>query len=314
MKISVVVTVFNEEKSIGALLESLLGQAKKPDEVVIVDGGSEDKTVKIIRHYQKKDKRIKLLIEKCSRARGRNLGVDIAKNKIIAIMDADCIANLDWLKKITEPFTNKEVDMAAGFYKMKTATPFQKALSVFIGITPKKFDVSFLPSTRSVAFRKNLWERVGGFPERGENSAEDTEFNYLAIKSGAKIARVKNARVEWRIPNSLKIALKKFYDYAKWDAQAGIWWHPTKQLASHNIKVFSIFIRYFIGLALLILAFKNPLFGSVLILGLIFYSFWAFRKVFVEFNDWKAGMWGIVLQFSSDFAVMAGFLAGCLRL
>ena len=88
MNISICITTFNEEGSIGPLLDSLLAQTKKAEEIVIVDGGSTDKTVEIIRHYQKKDRRIKLLTEKCSRAKGRNIGIEIAKNEIIAITDA----------------------------------------------------------------------------------------------------------------------------------------------------------------------------------------------------------------------------------
>ena len=49
MKVSVCITVFNEEGSIGELLDSLLKQTKKPGEIVIVDGGSKDKTVDVIR-------------------------------------------------------------------------------------------------------------------------------------------------------------------------------------------------------------------------------------------------------------------------
>src|SRR3972149_7809621 len=138
MKASVCITVFNEEGTIGPLLESLLVQSKKPDEVVIVDGGSRDKTVDIIRHFEKKDRRIKVLVQKCSRAQGRNIGVEIAKNDIIAVTDAGCIAQKDWLKKITEPLVNSEIDMVAGFYKMTGETPFQKAVSVFLGVTSRR--------------------------------------------------------------------------------------------------------------------------------------------------------------------------------
>ena len=63
MNVSICLTLKNEEGSIADLLNSLLNQSKKPDEIIIVDGGSEDTTLDLIRHYQKKDKRIKLLIE-----------------------------------------------------------------------------------------------------------------------------------------------------------------------------------------------------------------------------------------------------------
>ncbi len=310
MKISVVITVFNEEENIAKLLESLLTQTKKPDEIVIVDGGSQDKTVEIIRHFQKKDRRIKLLIEKCSRAKGRNLGIDIARNEIVVLTDAGCIAHKNWLEKIIEPFKNKEVNMVAGFYKMTGKTAFQKALSFFLGVLPSHFDVNFLPSTRSVAIKKELWLKVGGFPEKLTDTAEDTVFSYKAVQSGANIARVKNAIVEWGMPRTLREAFNKMFLYAKGDAKSKIWWHPTKKLSSHNIKILFVFARYTIGLAGVILAFRNPLLWLALIIGLLLYIFWSSRKAYVEFGDYKVGMWGTILQFTSDFAVMTGFLTG----
>jgi hypothetical protein len=47
--------------------------------------------------------------------------------------------------------------------------------------------------------------------------------------------------------------------------------------------------------------------------GLLLYIFWAFRKVYLLTQDLEAGLWGIIIQFSSDFAVMAGFLVGLVK-
>ena len=310
MKVSICVTVYNEESSISDLLASLLRQMKLPDEIVIVDGGSGDKTVEIIRHYQKKDRRIRLLVEKCSRAKGRNLGVELAKNEIIAMTDAGCTADSRWLERITSPFNVEEIDIAAGFYKMFAKSPIQKASSVFLGVTPSKFNMSFLPSTRSIAFRKKAWEAIGGFPEQKGNSAEDTDFNYKAIKLGMKFARVKNAIVEWGIPETLKETMRKLYSYSKWDAKYGTWWHPVHKLSSHNIKVSLVFVRYILGLLLLVLGLKNILLWNVLLIALVLYILWSFKKVYSQFGDWRAGLWGVLLQFGADLAVMTGFVAG----
>ncbi len=310
MNISICITTFNEEGSIGALLDSLLVQTKKPDEIVVVDGGSTDKTIEIIRHYQKKDRRIKLLTEKCSRAKGRNLGVEIAKNDIIAITDAGCVADPDWLKNLTASFATGRVDISAGFYKMVGDSRFQKAESVFLGVTPRKFDINFLPSTRSMAFRKNAWELVGGFPEGKGNSAEDTDFNYKAVKLGLKYSRVKNAVVEWGMPRTLNEFRFKIFEYAKWDAKYGIWWHPIQRFMSHNIKAVLILLRYILGFGILLLSFK---YHSVLPIFLIFlfaYLFWSFRKVFLEFRSWEVAVYGPILQITADIAVMSGFISG----
>lgn len=310
MKISVVVTVFNEADSVAKLMDALLGQTLKADEIVVVDGGSNDNTPEILRHYEKKNRNITLFAEKCSRAKGRNIGVEMAKNEIVAMTDAGCIPQKKWLKEITEPFKNISVEMVAGFYEMMQRTDFQKALSVFLGVRPEDFDVSFLPSTRSVAFKKSLYIRVGGFPERLEDTAEDTVFNYKVVKDGAKIARVKTARVEWAIPETLSDAFNKLFSYAKGDAKSKIFLHPSKGVMSHNIKILVVFLRYLLGLVLLIKGiYDSPL---LILLGIliVLYIFWAFRKVYVATESIKAGLWGIILQFTADIAVMGGFLKG----
>lgn len=326
MKVSVCITVLNEEGSVGELIDSLLTQTKKPDEIFIVDAGSTDKTLEIIRHFQKKDKRIKLLVEKGSTAHGRNMAIELAKYPIIASTDAGCVAKRDWLQKLIEPFKYKNVGLVAGFYEMQAKNPMQEAMNVFHGIAPQMYDpTTFLPSARSVAFRKVIWERVGGYSEKFEKAGEDTDFFYKIVKQGVKIVRVKEARVVWRESSTFTLSksMKKFYQYAKGDARSGIWWHPSKQLTSHNIKISLIFLRYLAGFILLTLSFSKvdslscpPTCASfwrvILLLLLILYIFRSFRKVYLQTNSLKAGAWGIAIQFMSDFAVMGGFTSGML--
>ncbi len=97
-----------------------------------------------------------------------------------------------------------------------------------------------------MAFRKNLWEKIGGYSEKLERAGEDTLFFFHAVKRNVRIVRVEEALVFWEETKTftLKDSLRKFYYYAKGDSQAGIWWHPTKQLASHNIKISVIYLRY----------------------------------------------------------------------
>jgi len=312
MNISICITVLNEEGSISALLDSLVNQSLKASEIVIVDGGSSDKTVEIIRHCQKKSNGIKLIIEKSSRAEARNIAVEIAKGDIIAMTDAGCVADKDWIKNLTKPFETGNVDVVAGFYSMTAGTSLQKAESVFLGITPKKFDFSFLPSTRSIAFTKKIWMDIGGFPEKTKGTAEDTIFNYRLIKAGAKISRVKSATVEWGMPNSLEEFGFKIYEYAKGDAASKIWLFPGKGLTSHNIKALSVLGRYILGILLLIFGIKFHLLSPLLLIVLFLYLLWAYRKVFSEFGDWRISLWGPILQITSDVAVIGGFTSGIL--
>lgn len=310
MKVSVVVTVFNETNTISKLISSLENQSLRPDEIIVVDGGSTDNTVEILRHCQKKNGSIKLLIEKCSRSEGRNLGIEISRNNIVVITDAGCIADSNWIKRITKTLNCLDLKVIAGFYKMITRNNFQKAESVFLGILPSKMNKNYLPSTRSMAFNKKVWGLVGGFPESMNDAAEDTLFNYRLIENKIEIETIKNAIVEWELPKNLKEFYKKIYGYAKGDLKSKIWFFPGNVVISHNIKALTIFFRYFLGLFIIVSSIDLKLFPVLPIILISIYFYWSFSKVFREYKNIKASIWGIFLQFTADMAVMKGFIDG----
>lgn len=313
MKISICITVKDEEKSIGDLLTSLLNQSLKPHEIIIVDGGSTDRTLQILTHFAKKSKLIKIVKEPGSIAHCRNVSIDVCRGDIIATTDAGCVADPSWLEKITTPFKHKTIGLVAGFYNMPYKTPLQEAARVYLGVVSQRFDPStFLPSARSCAFRKSVWESIGGFNEKLERGGEDTEFFFKCVKRNVKIARVEEAIVSWNEIKKMNLGdiSKKFFVYAKGDGQAKIWWHPSKQLSSHNIKISLVFIRYIIGLLLLIYSFFNtPLFTLLIILFFAYLIFpvWKWRDVV---KNTRARLWLPIIQIISDIQVMRGFVVG----
>ena len=101
--ISVVVPVRDEEDSIRALLDGLLGQTRPPDEIVITDGGSVDQTRAIVQEFIRRGMPVKLLTDDDSLpGRGRNIGVRNASNDWIAFVDAGVRPTATWLQALAD--------------------------------------------------------------------------------------------------------------------------------------------------------------------------------------------------------------------
>ena len=116
--ISLVATVLNEGGNIHHLLESILRQTRPPDEIVIVDGGSSDDTVAIIKRYQDKLP-LRLLVEEgCNISQGRNRAITAAEGDIIAVTDAGVRLNDEWLEKIIDPLlADPQLNVVGGFFR-----------------------------------------------------------------------------------------------------------------------------------------------------------------------------------------------------
>lgn len=162
-----------------------------------------------------------------------------------------------------------------------------------------------MPSFRSVALKKEIWEKVSGFNEKLVRCGEDTLFNYQAKQLGAKFLTVKDALVDWEMPKTLKEASQKFYNYAQGDGQINI--------KPHNLKIMAIYCRYLLGILLLLLGLFIPPLWSILALLISFYYFWAILKNFRYLKALPALIFLPTIQVVSDLAVMAGFVVGSLK-
>lgn len=264
-KISLITTVLNEEKSIEAFLNSIIKQTKKPDEVIIVDGGSTDRTYEILKRYAKKYKWIKVYqVKGASIGKGRNIAIEKAKNEIIAVTDAGCILDKNWLKNITKPFKDKKVDVVVGIYKPYYTNDFEYFQGlVVVPPAEKIFMNPSRMSSRSIAFKKKIWKKVGGYPDF--KTGEDTEFNIKLIKAKAKFAFAKDAVVYWNMRDSWKSFFKQFYNYGVGDRKTGNIWKIKKNL----LLVFGFW--GYIGLIILSLFFSLNMSLTLLVLGFLYF-------------------------------------------
>jgi len=228
-KVSVIATVKNESSSISDLLESLCCQTRQPDEVIIVDGGSNDGTLVKLRTWETSRRLpLRVLVEPgCNIARGRNVAIAAAHGPIIASTDAGARLAPSWLANLLQPFEGKDAEpapiVACGFFVPEATTIFETAmgatvLPVLADIDPNRF----LPSSRSVAFLKSAWEAVGGYPE-WLDYCEDLIFDFCLRAKGYRFIFVPAAVVYFRPRSSLPAFFKQYYHYARGDGKADLW-------------------------------------------------------------------------------------------
>lgn len=300
LKTSLVCTVLNEEKTIQGLIDSISNQSALPNEVIFVDGGSNDKTTEIIHKNIKifSQLNIKLIIKKGNRSVGRNEAIKKSKGNIILSTDAGCVLDKKWVENIIKPFYNKSIDIVAGYYKGNAKNAFEKSLTPYVLVMEDKINSNdFLPATRSMAFRKEVWLKLRGFNENLSHN-EDYEFANRLKNKGFKIIFEKKAIVYWIPRQNILQSFKMFARFAYGDIEAGLL----------RDKVIYIFLRYLFGVYLILLSFieKSQILNLTVLALILGYVFWSIQKNYKYVYDIKGMVFLPLLQITSDIAVITG--------
>ncbi len=303
--ISIVITTYNEAKTIGTLLRALEQQTLLPAEIIIVDAKSPDGTHAVIATFAKKTSLKIILFSKAgNRSVGRNTAIYKAKYSLIAITDAGCIPDKNWLKALVAKQSETKASVIAGYYKGIAATPFEQAVIPYALVMPDRVDEqNFLPATRSMLLTKKVWEQLGGFDELLSDN-EDYDFARRLQKGKISIAFAQNAVVAWQPRSNLRDFFYMLFRFARGDAAAGLF----------RPKVAILFLRYILLLlaSLAIAIILEPKFVLKLWVPLgVLYSIWAVDKN-VRYVP-KGWLWLPTLQFTADAAVLVGTTIGLFR-
>lgn len=222
--LAVAITVLNEGESIRRLLDSLIRQTRRPSAVIICDGGSRDDTVAIIESYRDRLPLRAIIAPGCNISQGRNRAVTDADADLIAVTDAGVALADDWLERVSAPlFADPTRLVSAGFFQPDPRTVFEAALAATTLPLVEEIDpAKFLPSSRSVAFRKSAWDRVGGYPE-WLDYGEDLVFDLRLKALDPDFAFAPDAIVRFRPRPSVRAFFKQYYLYARGDGKADLW-------------------------------------------------------------------------------------------
>ncbi|MBA3758843.1 glycosyltransferase family 2 protein [Candidatus Saccharibacteria bacterium] len=160
LTLSLVIPVYNEEHHIGPCLDAIAAQTDKPDEVIVVDNNSSDKTLEIAKLYPF----VSILTEKKQGVvHARNTGFNAARGDVIARIDADTLLPPNWTGSIRKAFNNQKTDAVTGpvyYYDMPFSSVNYRLDHFFRSIMNIRMEQFPFLYGSNMAIRRSAWKLV----------------------------------------------------------------------------------------------------------------------------------------------------------
>ena len=208
--LSIIIPTLNEEELLPLLLSQIKKQAFNDYEIIVADGGSQDKTVEIAQKFNCR------IVKGGLPAQGRNQGAKAAKGDLLLFMDADNFhLPKDFLKDILKNFKERKLKIASFSIISKgnlIDLIIYKAYNFFVNLTQIPF------ATNSILIEKTVFEKTNGFDEEiriGEEhyfvkeSAKFGKFGFIKIEPVLTSAR--RFEKDGRLRTYSKYILTGFY-------------------------------------------------------------------------------------------------------
>jgi glycosyltransferase involved in cell wall biosynthesis len=244
MKRALIATLYNEADNVSRWWECLQRQTVRPDEIVLVDGGSKDGTWEKLQALAAScPVPVKLEQRRCNIAGGRNRAIQLTDADIIASNDAGSFPEPEWFGEITRPLLeDARLDAVGGKSVCVAANDFQKLMVEFEGanVEPPPGDPKF--SSRNIAYRRAAWAAIGGYPEWLTLTAEDALFNFQLHKLGKTFGYNPRAVVHWAGRENEADYLKMLYSYGVGSAEARLF--PKSYLVHFAVTLCPVLLLF----------------------------------------------------------------------
>ncbi|MBI5046821.1 glycosyltransferase family 2 protein [Candidatus Micrarchaeota archaeon] len=165
-RISFILPTLNEEKNIAILLQILIRQLEKDDEIIVVDSYSQDRTAQIAEKYGAKV----ILRPKEGIGAARMEGSKIAANELLVFLDCDCVVSDDYVKRLRSHFENKKLIgvCGMGLYRSQSRVwgfmyNIYARIVFYTAIVIHKITKKYWFASNNCAFRTEPYFKAGGY-------------------------------------------------------------------------------------------------------------------------------------------------------
>lgn len=210
-KVSIIIPVYNAEKSISETMDSLINQTYRNLEIICVDDGSSDNSVSKINEYIKKDSRIVLLQQKNQYAGiARNNGLAHASGDYVMFLDSDDVFEKNMVKYLVKKSKKYDPDIITfGYWRfvdsIKRRRPVKNRYKDGMVCSPAELKTEIFQITRSLPWDKFLkmsFVQKTGLQYQGTKVNNDIFFNRTIVTAADKLLFLKKRLVNYRINNT----------------------------------------------------------------------------------------------------------------
>ncbi len=314
--VSVVMPLYNEEKYIGACIESLLKQSYDPSrmEILLVDGDSKDRTCEIIESYVKRHPHIRLLHNPSKTVPyAMNIGIRAALGEFVVRLDAHSEYADDYVQACVDALEQTGADnvggpmVAVGRSRLQrvVAASYESPFALGGGRFHDPNHQGDVDTVYLGAFRKEIFDKVGMFDERFTRNQDD-ELNLRIANAGGKIYLTPKIRSLYYSRASLKAMCSQYFQYGEWKV-AVIRKHKKPARLTHLVPAAFVLFNA-VGLATLCLRPARVIYLSVMAVYALLNLFFSFscKKLSSVFDKLLLVWVHVLLHVSYG----AGFLKG----
>ena len=288
-KTSIIIPVCGAEKTIFHTLRALERQSRNDFEVIIVDDGNTDMSMKVVAQFSEQSNLpIKIIHQENSGpAKARNTGAEQAEGEAIIFLDSDCIPSENWVEEMTRLLNHG----VSGCYCGNKARNSESIAARYVDYEMNRRHERMLGkdidaiSTYSASFLKRVFIECGGFDgQYRQASSEDFDLTFNIANKGYKMRFVDSTFVYQYHPSSWLEYLRKQFKRGYWTVKLhlknGDRIIKGSSYFGHELQIqFALSLLALLSIPLAILHPIALLFGfGLLIASNLPFGIWAFRR------------------------------------